>query len=86
MGRSYMEQKWGVHFINSAALSQYHNPLIVPPSSRLLTFTEESDELKVQFYLHTANYYYQGWLEEEERTVKLSKPFRFDRCFDCVMD
>ena len=74
-GRGYLEQKWGVTFINAAALSKHHNPLVVPPSSRLLTFTEGSDQLRVQYYLHTNDYYYPGWYEEAEATVQLSKPF-----------
>lgn len=74
-GRGYLERKWGVTFINAAALSRYHNPLIVPPSSRLLTFTEGSDEVRVQFYLHTTDYYYQGWFEPAETTIRLSRPF-----------
>lgn len=76
-GRKYLEQKWGVNFINVAALSRYHNPLIVPPSSRLLTFTEGSDEVKVQYYLHTNDYYYQGWYKDAEITITISKPFYF---------
>jgi hypothetical protein len=77
-GRKYLEQKWGVSFINVAALSRYHNPLIVPPSSRLLTFTEGSDEVKVQYYLHTNDYYYQGWYKDAESTITISKPFYFN--------
>lgn len=76
-GRGYLERKWGVTFINVAALSKYHNPLIVAPSSRLLTFTEDSDKLRVQYYLHTNDYYYPGWHEEFEEIVFLSKPFKF---------
>jgi hypothetical protein len=75
--KHYMERKWGVNFINVAALSKYHNPLIVPPSSRLLTFTEGSDQLKVQYYLHTRDYYYQGWYPNAEMTIQLSKSFSF---------
>ena len=74
--RRYLERKWGVTFINAAALSRHHNPLTVPPSSRLLTFTDGSDQLRVQFYLHTRDLYYQGWYADEEITVTLSKPFR----------
>ncbi len=76
-GRSYLEQKWGVTFINVAALSKHHNPLIVPPSSRLLTFTEGSDKLLVQYYLHTNDYYYPGWYASAEVSVQLGKAFTF---------
>ena len=74
-GRSYLEEKWGVTFINVAALSKFHNPLITAPSSRLLTFTEGSNELKVQFYLHTNDFYYPGWYQQAETTVRLSQAF-----------
>ena len=75
--KRYLERKWGVNFINVAALSKHHNPLIVPPSSSLLTFTEGSDQLKVQYYLHTRDFYHQGWYADAELTVQLSKPFNF---------
>ena len=73
--RGYVEQKWGVTFVNVAALSRHHNPLVVPPSSRLLTFTEGSDELRIQYYLHSNDYYYPGWFVGEEVTVRLGRPF-----------
>lgn len=76
--KRYIERKWGVTFINVAALSKYHNPLIVPPSSRLLTFTEGSDQVRVQYYLHTKDFYYQGWYANGESTARLSKPFSFN--------
>ena len=74
--KSYLEQKWGVTFINSAAISRFHNPLIVPPSSRLITFTEGSDKAKVQFYLHSRDVYHPGWFDELETVVQLTKPFK----------
>ena len=43
--------------------------------SRLLTFTEGSDELRVQCYLHV-DYAPQGWYARE-RVVRLGKPFRW---------
>lgn len=75
-GKSHMEKKWGVSFINAAALSKYHNPLIVAPGSRLLTFTEGSDKLLVQYYLHSNDYHYPGWYEKAESVIQLSKAFR----------
>jgi len=59
--RKYLERKWDVTFINVAALSKYHYPLIVRSSSRLSTFIEGSDTVKVQYYLHTKDFHYQGW-------------------------
>jgi hypothetical protein len=47
-----------------------------PPKSRLLTFTEGSDQLRIQCYLHTSDHAPQGWYAPAERTVRLTKPFR----------
>ena len=44
--------------------------------SRLLTFTEGSDDVLVQCYLHTTHYAPQGWYAPAERTIRLGKPFR----------
>ena len=35
--------------------------------SRLFTFTEGSDQVRVQCYLHTSQYRPQGWYEKAER-------------------
>ena len=73
-GRSHIESKWGVTFINAAAMSQYHGRKNVP-MSRVLTFTEGSDELRVQCYLHTSQHAPQGWYAPAERPVPLRTPF-----------
>lgn len=44
--------------------------------SRLLTFTEGSDKVHVQCYLHTSNFAPVGWYEEGERLISPTKPFR----------
>jgi len=46
--------------------------------SRLLTFTDGSDEVRVQCFLHTSDFAPQGWYEPVEKTLKLSKPFRME--------
>jgi hypothetical protein len=74
-GRSHVETKWGVHFLNCAALTRYHGKGHSYPMSRLLTFTEGSDMLKVQCYLHTSHYAPQGWYAPAERVLWLSRPF-----------
>ena len=61
-------------FINAAAMSQYHGRKNVP-MSRVLTFTEGSDELRVQCYLHTSQHAPQGWYAPAERPVPLRTPF-----------
>ena len=76
-GRSHIERKWGVGFINVCALSKYHGHRNVP-MSRLLTFTEGSDRVRVQCYLHTSQHAPQGWYRPAERVLTLSKPFGFE--------
>jgi hypothetical protein len=45
------------------------------PRSWLLTFTEGSDEVQAQCYLHGDSYAPQGWYDKVARTIKLAKPF-----------
>jgi hypothetical protein len=75
-GRSHIERKWEVNFVNCAALSRYHAAKMGVPMSRLLTFTGGSAEARVQCYLHTSQHAPQGWYPKAERTIKLGKPFR----------
>jgi len=75
-GRSHIERKWGATFINVCALTRHHASITTVPMSRLLTFTDGSDEVKVRCYLHTSDYKPQGWYPPAERTIKLGKPFR----------
>lgn len=66
-----------VSFINVAALTRYHGKKTLQVAmSRLLTFEDGSDEVRVQCYLHTADYASQGWYAPAERILQLSKPFR----------
>ena len=69
-GKSHVETKWGVHFVNVSALSAYHGPENIP-MSRLLTF--QGNQLRIECYLHTAQYAPQGWYRKAERKVQLSK-------------
>jgi hypothetical protein len=75
-GRSHIEQKWGVNFANISAITRCHGHRHSTPMSRLFTFTEGSDQVRVQCYLHTSQYHPQGWYENAERRLTLSKPFR----------
>lgn len=78
-GRSHIETQWGTHFINAAALTRYHvvSTHPNPPKSRLLTFTEGSPEVRVQCYIHTSEFFPQGWYLPAERILRLSQPFRW---------
>jgi hypothetical protein len=77
-GRSHIERKWEVNFVNVAALTRYHGHLSMPMSRRL-TFTEGSSKARVQCCLHTSHHAPQGWYARAERVVDLSKPFRLTR-------
>ena len=72
-GRSHVERKWNCTFVNVAALSRYHGTYNIP-MSRLLTFTDGSDEVRVQCYLHSDQHAPQGWYAQAERTMSLSRP------------
>lgn len=75
-GRTHIERKWGVNFINCAALSRFHARRTTLPMSRLLTFTEGSDRVRVQCYLHTSQHAPQGWYAKAEKTIRISRPFQ----------
>ncbi len=75
-GRSHVERKWGVSFINVAALTRYHGKkALLAPMSRLLSFEEGSDRVRIQCYLHTSDYAPQGWYRAAERVVHVQRPF-----------
>ncbi|HEU5135800.1 MAG TPA: hypothetical protein VFU13_11695, partial [Steroidobacteraceae bacterium] len=76
-GKSHIEKKWGTTFINVAELTQHHGPSENQvPRSWLLTFTDGSDEVRAQCYLHSDIHAPQGWYDKVARTIKLAKPFR----------
>ncbi len=70
-GRTHIERKWGANFVNVSAITKYHGKRNSIPMSRLFTFTDGSNEVRVQCYLHTDQYAEQGWYEPSERTIKL---------------
>lgn len=75
--KSHIETKWGTHFINTGSLTRHHiNPQHPnPPKSRLLTFTEGRNEVRVQCYMHTNEFLPQGWYDKAERRLDLCQPF-----------
>ncbi|MEX0762066.1 MAG: metallophosphoesterase [Dehalococcoidia bacterium] len=75
-GRSHIETKWGVNFVNVSALARHHAQRTTVPMSRLLTFTEGSETLNVRCYLHTGQYAPQGWYPPAERALRLRHPFQ----------
>jgi hypothetical protein len=78
--KSHIEKRWGTTFINVSSLTRYHGPAENGvPRSWLLTFTEGSDEVKAQCYLHDDHYAPQGWYDKVGRVIKLSRPFRMPK-------
>ncbi len=78
-GRSHVERKWGVTFMNIAALTRHHVIKKAVPMSRVLTFADGSNRLNVRCYLHTSDYSPQGWYPPSERTAPLRMPFEAPR-------
>jgi hypothetical protein len=76
-GKSHIEQNWGVWFLNVGALTRYHVSATTVPMSRLITFTEGSNEARVQCYMHTSQFAPQGWYPKAERTLTLHKAFHW---------
>jgi hypothetical protein len=76
-GKSHIEQKWGVYFVNVAALTRYHVSNHAIPMSRLFTFTDGSPDVRLQCYLHTSEYAPQGWYDKVEKTLVLNKAFHY---------
>jgi hypothetical protein len=74
-GRSHVESRWGAHFINASALTRHHAGKV--PMSRVLTLTPGSDRLRVRCYLHTDDHAARGFYPAAERTLRLSRPFRW---------
>jgi hypothetical protein len=72
-GKSHIENKWGVHFMNVSALSANHGRANIP-MSRVLTI--RGNQVRVRCYLHTSKYAPQGWYRKAEKTLTLAKPFR----------
>ena len=75
-GRSHVERKWGVTFVNVAAISKYHGHRNIS-MSRLLTFSEGVAEVNIKCYLHMSDYAPQGWYDRAERTVPLRTSFSY---------
>jgi hypothetical protein len=75
-GRSDVENKYGVTFINTGALTKSHaGP--EAPYSRLFEFTEGSDTAVMKTYMHSTGWASvpEGFYEPIERTIPLSTAF-----------
>ncbi|MBI2480507.1 MAG: hypothetical protein HYV60_18330, partial [Planctomycetia bacterium] len=78
-GKTITETRWGVRFLQVAALTQHHAGS--HPLSRVLTFTDGSDKLRADVYLHEASYKKNpiGWYEPAARTFPLRHRFTTPR-------
>ncbi|MCB9385882.1 MAG: metallophosphoesterase [Bryobacterales bacterium] len=72
-GKSHVERKWGVWFVNVSALTAHHVGRTTVPMSRVWTF--EGDQALVRCYQHTARYAPQGFYQKAERRLQLSKAY-----------
>lgn len=73
--KSHIQTRWGTHFLNVSALTQYHAGKA--PLSRLFTFTPGSKLLKVSCYLHNNIYAPQGFYHQAQRTLQLPHAFEW---------
>lgn len=73
-GRSHVERKWDVNFLNTAGLTRRHGKTSMP-ISRLLSFVPGSTDLRIRCYAHTDQHAPVGWVDRAERTVSLRKAF-----------
>ncbi len=74
-GKTITEARWGVTFLQVAALTRFHAG--ATPLSRLLTFTEGSHRAAADVYLHEAGYKNNpvGWYAPASKTLSLRHPF-----------
>ena len=77
-GKALIERRWNVTFANVSALTRHHGRTKRPhwPMSRLFTFSQGSDRVRIQCYLHTSDYAAQGWYAPVERDVPLRHEFK----------
>lgn len=74
-GKTISERRWGVGFLQVAALTMHHAGS--HPMSRLLTFTDDEDRVKMDVYLHEPSYRDEpvGWYAPASRTFPLRHKF-----------
>jgi len=74
-GKRIEEQKWGVTFLQVAAVTQYHGGS--HPMSRVLSFTPGANRAEIKLYLHEPTYedHPAGWYEPYTHTVTTRHSF-----------
>ena len=73
-GRSHIERKWDVSFLNCAAMTAYHGHRSMP-MSRPIEFKKGSAGATIRCYLHTSQHAPRGWYEKAERVIPLRHSF-----------
>jgi len=75
-GKTISERRWGVSFLQVAALTVYHAG--ANPISRLLTFNEGQSEFTAQVYLHDNSFkkHPVGWYKPAEKVFPLRHAFK----------
>ena len=75
-GKTITETKWGVNFLQAAALTKHHAG--GQPLSRLMSFEDGSDEVSVRAYLHDAGFKKNpvGFYQPAMRELKLRLSFQ----------
>ncbi len=73
--KTITETRWGTHFLQVAALTRHHAGS--HPMSRLLTFTDGSDQVTAKLYLHEPSYQKHpvGWYAPAAKTLRLRHRF-----------
>ena len=73
--KTITETRWGVGFLQVAALTKHHAGS--HSLSRLLTFTDGSNQIESNVYLHESNYQNNpvGWYAPAAKTLSLRHPF-----------
>src|SRR5207249_2445337 len=79
-GKSHIERRWGTTFINVAGLTRYHGPPANNvPRSWLVTFTDGSDEVSAQCYLHGNEFASQGFYPKSSERLSFRNHSRCQR-------
>ena len=73
--KTITETRWGVHFLQVAALTRHHAG--ANPMSRLLTFTDGESNMKADVYLHDRSYkkHPVGWYAAAAKELALRHAF-----------
>lgn len=75
-GKTHVEQKHGVSFVNCAPMTKYHVRPKSKPGSRLFTFIPDEDYVDFRWYIHDEDD--AGWLGEKRQRIPLRHLCRYE--------